>query len=97
MAAVDDQVISLCHSARLTEVAAEAGVWTDPRHRGHGLAAATTAAWASLLAPTGRQLFYSTSADNRSSQQVTARLGLRCIGWTWQVRSQTREQRLGLH
>jgi RimJ/RimL family protein N-acetyltransferase len=82
-AAVEGDVIALCFSARLTDHAAEAGVWTDPDHRGRGHAAAVTAAWASQVRPTGRVVFYSTSAENRSSQQVAARLGLRPVGWMW--------------
>lgn len=81
------QVVAICHSARLTDRGAEAGVWTDPRFRGRGHAAAVTAAWASLLAPSGRRLFYSTSADNLSSQRVAARLRLRLIGWLWKLSS----------
>ncbi len=84
-ATIDDRLIAVCHSARLTGRAAEAGVWTDPDFRGQGHAAAVTAAWASLLAPSGRQLFYSTSATNFSSQRVAARLNLRPIGWMWQI------------
>lgn len=78
-----DRVVSMCHSARLTELGAEAGTWTDPDYRGRGYAAAATAAWASLLAPSGRTLFYSTWADNVSSQRVASRLGLPLIGRIW--------------
>jgi predicted GNAT family acetyltransferase len=85
MSVADGRMVSLCHCSRLTDQAAEAGVWTDPEHRGQGLAASVTAAWATLLAASGRRLFYSTSKDNRSSQQVAARLGLHCIGWIWQI------------
>lgn len=85
MATGDAQVIAICHSARLTERGAEAGVWTDLDHRGEGHAAAVTAAWASLLADSGRCLFYSTSSINTSSQRVAARLNLRPIGWTWRL------------
>ena len=52
-----------------------------------GLAAATTAAWAEILAPRGLHLFYSTDADNHSSRGVAARLGLRLIGWSWELDS----------
>ena len=82
-----NEVVSICHSARLTERGAEAGTWTDPDHRGQGHAAATTAAWAALLEGTGRHLFYSTSATNLSSQRVAARLNLPCIGWLWKLTS----------
>lgn len=85
MAINEGRVVSICHSARLAETGAEAGVWTAPDFRGQGHAAAVTAAWASQLSPTGRRLFYSTAADNYSSQRVAARLGLRCFGWMWHV------------
>jgi RimJ/RimL family protein N-acetyltransferase len=85
MAMIGDQVVSICHSARLTERGAEAGVWTDPGFRGQGHAAAVTAAWAALLAPSGRHLFYSTYAANVSSQRVAERLHLRPIGWMWKL------------
>lgn len=84
---IDGQIVAICFCARLTDRAAEAGVWTDPRHRGQGHAAAVTAAWASQVRATGRYAFYSTSADNLSSQRVAARLSLRPIGWIWQIRA----------
>ncbi|MEO3871397.1 GNAT family N-acetyltransferase [Nonomuraea sp. B12E4] len=83
MAVEDGQVVAICHSARHTPAGAEAGTWTSPPFRGRGYAAATTAAWAGLLP--GTHLFYSTSADNHSSQRVAARLGLRPIGWLWHL------------
>ncbi|MFF4614296.1 GNAT family N-acetyltransferase [Nonomuraea jabiensis] len=79
----DGQVAAICHSARLTPEGAEAGTWTSPAFRGRGYAAATTAAWAGLLP--GVRLFYSTSADNHSSQRVAQRLGLDAIGWLWKL------------
>lgn len=80
-----DRVVSICHSARLTDRGAEAGTWTDPDYRGQGYAATATAAWALLLAPSGRHLFYSTGADNLASQRVAERLGLPLIGWMWSL------------
>ncbi|MFD0478137.1 GNAT family N-acetyltransferase [Nonomuraea thailandensis] len=83
MVAEDGQVVSICHSARLTPLGAEAGTWTSPAHRGRGYAAATTSAWADQLP--GVHLFYSTSADNHSSQRVAQRLRLRPLGWFWHL------------
>jgi GNAT superfamily N-acetyltransferase len=93
MALVDERVVSICHTPRpLTEQAAECGVWTHPDYRGRGYAAAVTATWADILRPSGRILFYSTDSQNLSSQRVAARLGLRQIGWTWNLaRSQQRD------
>jgi hypothetical protein len=83
-----DRAVSICHTPRpLTPRGAECGVWTQPGFRGRGYAAATAIAWAAILRPTGRLLFYSTDADNRSSQRVAERLQLRPIGWTWRLRA----------
>jgi Acetyltransferase (GNAT) domain len=86
MAVHEDRVISICHTPVANEGAAEAGVWTHPDFRGHGHAAAATAAWTALMRPTGRLLFYSTSHTNHSSQAVASRLHLRPIGYLWQLR-----------
>ena len=69
----------------MTKQAAECGVWTHPDYRGRGYAAAVTAAWADILRARGRCPFYSTDAQNVSSQRVAARLRLRPIGWTWNL------------
>ncbi|MEQ4716513.1 GNAT family N-acetyltransferase [Nonomuraea sp. B19D2] len=79
----DGQVAAVCHSARLTPEGAEAGTWTSPAFRGRGYAAATTAMWAGLLPDI--PLFYSTGADNHSSQRVAGRLGLPAVGWLWKL------------
>jgi RimJ/RimL family protein N-acetyltransferase len=85
MATQAGQVVSICHTPASGERGAEAGVWTRPGFRGRGYAAAVTAAWASLMRPSGRWLFYSTSRTNHSSQRVAARLALRPIGCLWQL------------
>jgi RimJ/RimL family protein N-acetyltransferase len=85
LATRDDQAIAICHTAAWSPRGAEAGVWTHPAFRGRGHAAAVTAAWASLAAPGGRRLFYSTDATDLSSQRVAARLNLRPIGWLWKL------------
>jgi hypothetical protein len=79
-------IVSICHTpGPLTGRAAECGVWTHPAFRGRGHAAATTSAWAAIVRPSGRHLFYSTDAENLSSQRVARRLGLRALGWTWRL------------
>ncbi|MFH8343740.1 GNAT family N-acetyltransferase [Streptomyces sp. NPDC018045] len=78
-------VVSICHTPCWTDHGAEAGTWTRPGHRGRGHAATVTAAWSRLQAPTGRHLFYSTSATNHASQNVAARLGLRPLGHLWKL------------
>jgi RimJ/RimL family protein N-acetyltransferase len=81
--AVDgERVASICHTPRpMTARATECGVWSHPEFRGRGHAAAVTAAWVELVRPSGRHLFYSTDENNRSSQRVAERLGLRLLGW----------------
>lgn len=80
------RVSSICHTARDSPAGVEAGTWTDPAFRGRGFAAAATAAWAGLPALAGRPAFYSTTADNLSSQRVAERLRLRRLGELWTVR-----------
>ncbi len=93
MAVVDGKVVSICHTPRpMTGRAAECGVWTHPDYRRRGYAADVTASWADILRPSGRYLFYSTDAQNHSSQRVAARLGLRPIGWTWSLTREEPEQ-----
>ncbi|MBM7785458.1 GNAT family N-acetyltransferase [Tenggerimyces flavus] len=79
----DDRVAAVAHMPASNERAAEIGIETHPDFRGRGLAAATTARWAEVAK--GRTLFYSTSADNRSSQRVAERLGLEQLGWLWKL------------
>jgi hypothetical protein len=79
-------VLSICHTpVSVTARSAECGVWTDPAVRGRGFGAAVTAEWAALMRRPGRHLFYSTELDNRSSQRLAERLGLRPLGWTWRL------------
>ena len=68
--------VSLCHSARLTDQAAEAGVQTLEAYRGRGYAANVVAGWASAIRASGRIPLYSTSWDNLASRAVARRLGL---------------------
>ena len=77
MAVIEDgSAVSLCHSARLTDQAAEAGVETLEAYRGRGYASAVVAGWAHAIRATGRIPLYSTSWDNLASQAVAHRLGL---------------------
>ncbi len=68
--------VSLCHSARLTDRAAEAGVETLEAYRGRGYAIAVVAEWAHAIRATSRIPLYSTSWDNLASRAVAHGLGL---------------------
>lgn len=82
----DDRMLSLCHSARLAEAGVEAGTWTAVDARGHGLAASATVAWADACRDLPGHIFYSTDANNLSSQRVAARLKLPLLGQLWKFR-----------
>lgn len=82
-----DRVLSICHCARLAAEGVEAGTWTVEDARGRGLAAAATAAWADACRALLGLVFYSTDINNRSSQQVAARLGLPLVGQLWKFRA----------
>jgi RimJ/RimL family protein N-acetyltransferase len=81
----DHGVASLCHTARLAPAGAEAGVFTDARHRGRRLARVVTSAWARQLWGSGVPVFYSHADDNIASQRVAEGLGLRLLGRLWFV------------
>lgn len=97
MATRGHRILSICHTPfRMTEHFAECGVWTDPEVRGRGHAAAVTAAWADVLRPSSRWLFYSIDPDNHSSHRVTRRLNLRLLGRHWSIEPREGPGR-GLH
>jgi hypothetical protein len=74
------EILSIAFTPHISEVAAEIGVFTFPPFRGRGLAAAVSACWSSSQGLKGRTLTYCTPTRNRSSRNVAARLGLRCVG-----------------
>ena len=75
-----DEIASIAFAARLGDAGAGTGVYTFPKFRARGFAAAVTASWSSMASLNSRALFYSLQKSNRSSQRVAARLGLRLIG-----------------
>ncbi|MFD0412528.1 GNAT family N-acetyltransferase [Streptomyces sp. NPDC127108] len=78
--------VSICHTPAANDLAAEAGIWTRPDHRGRGLARACVAAWAQRVRPTKDVLFYSTTSTNHASRAVARGLGLTPLGAIWTVR-----------
>ena len=93
-----DHVVAICHTpGPIADRSAECGVWTAPRFRGRGYAAAVTSAWVALVRSPQRNLFYSTDADNLSSQRVAQRLHLRTIGWTWRLHRARAEPGVRVH
>lgn len=69
-------IAAVAFTARLGARGAEVGVYTFPDWRSRGLAAAVTAKWTCHPELASRELFYSTTVVNASSQRVAARLGL---------------------
>jgi len=75
--------VSVCFSARSSEVAAEAGVETAMAFRGRGLAPRVTAAWALAIRASGRTPLYSTDWTNTASLTVARKLGLKACANGW--------------
>lgn len=73
-------VVAMCHSARSSARAAEAGVETAEQSRRRGYGAAVVAAWAEAVRAGGRVPLYSTSWENAGSRALARRLGLVCYG-----------------
>jgi RimJ/RimL family protein N-acetyltransferase len=94
--AVEGEVVaSICHTPGPVRArAAECGVWTHPAFRGRGYAAAVTSEWAAMMRPSARHLFYSTDAENLSSQSVARRLSLRPLGWLWRLGRATQHEQV---
>jgi GNAT superfamily N-acetyltransferase len=69
-------VVAVCHSARSTARAAEAGVETAPAYRGRGLAGSVVAAWAAAVRTEGCLPFYGAAWTNPASRAVARKLGL---------------------
>ena len=72
----DHKAVSICCSARQTQVAAEASLYTLEEFRGKGYGLKVSNAWATDLQRQGRIALYSTSWDNFSSQSVAKKLNL---------------------
>jgi hypothetical protein len=84
-AVVQGNAVSICYCARLTTLAAEAGVETVEAARGQGYASAVVTAWASLVRQQGVLPLYSTSWANVASQGVARKLGMVCYAEDWSI------------
>jgi RimJ/RimL family protein N-acetyltransferase len=81
----DGHPVSICFSARRSDVAAEAGVETAEAFRGHGFGPRVTAAWALAIRASGRIPLYSTSWTNSASLAVARKLGLIPYASDWSL------------
>ena len=77
--------VSVCFSARLSSVAAEAGVETAPHYRGKGFAPRVVRAWARTVRDSSRLPIYSTSWDNGGSLAVARKLELESCASDWSI------------
>jgi len=77
---VQQQVVSVCASVRITQEVHEAGVETHADFRGSGYAAYVVAAWATAVREEGATPVYSTSWENKPSQAVARKLELILFG-----------------
>lgn len=81
----DDRAVSVCHCARRSDKAAEAGLYTLEDYRGSGLGPRVTAAWCHAIRGSGRIPLYSTSWRNAASRSVARKLGLRMYATDWSL------------
>jgi GNAT superfamily N-acetyltransferase len=82
---VDGVAVALCHCARWTARAAEAGLETAEAYRGHGYGAAAVIGWAAAVRALGRQPLYSTWWENCASRRVAEKLGMVIYGEDWSL------------
>ena len=81
----DGYPVSICFSARSSDVAAEAGVETAEAFRGQGFGPRVTAAWALKIRASGRIPLYSTWWANSASLVVARKLGLIAYASNWSL------------
>ena len=84
-AVVDGSAVSICYCARLSPLAAEAGVETLDAMRGRGYATAAVTAWATAMRGRGLLPLYGTSWENVASQRVAEKVGAVCYGEDWEI------------
>lgn len=84
-AVLQGRAVSICHCARLSPLAAEAGVETLEAMRGMGYATTAVAGWAAAIRERGLLPLYSTSWENLASQRVAHKLGMVGYGEDWSV------------
>ena len=82
---VNDRAASICASVRISDAVHCAGVETQAKCRGKGLAARAVANWALAVRELGATPFYSTSWTNEASRRVAARLNLVFVGIDFHV------------
>jgi len=82
----EGMAVSICFCSRITPRVAEAGVETLEPYRRRGFAARAVAGWALAVQARGRLPLYSTSWENRASQAVAEKLGLRLYGVDLSIR-----------
>jgi hypothetical protein len=82
---VSNQAVAVCASVRITDIAHEAGVETLENHRRKGHAAAVVSAWANAVWAVGAIPLYSTSFENKASQEVAAKLDMLNYGVDYHV------------
>jgi len=74
------QVVAVCASVRINDIAHEAGVETLMEHRRKGYAVSVVSAWSNAVKKMGARPLYSTSFDNFGSLKVIDKLGLEKYG-----------------
>jgi RimJ/RimL family protein N-acetyltransferase len=82
---VAGSAVAVCSCARLSPLAAEAGVDTHESARRKGFATAAVICWAAAVRARGLLPMYSTAWDNLASQGVARRLKMVQYGEDWSI------------
>ncbi len=85
VARVGAATVAVCHAARRSPTAVEAGVATLPGHRRRGYGAAVAARWAEEVRRLGLVQLSSCSWENAASLGVARRLGLQPYAADWHL------------
>lgn len=85
VARVAGETVALCHAARRSAGAAEAGVVTLAEHRGRGYGGEVVARWAEEARAAGLVPLYSCAWENAASRGLARSLGLRPYAEDWHL------------
>jgi predicted GNAT family acetyltransferase len=86
---VNGSAVSVCCSARKSNQAIEASLFTVDQYRGKGIASYLVAEWSRHVRNLGYIPLYSTSWDNLQSQRVAQKLGLIQYGIDFNINAES--------
>lgn len=77
---IDNKAVSLCNSARISELGAECYISTAPEYRNQGYATKITKHWANTVYASQKIPFLNTTLDNKATIAIANGIGFDLVG-----------------